>query len=579
MDVHPIALALALFAALPARALSQGASKPGSVSAPARAGAPPGLVLVPGGKTRIGTATADALELGQENEKLFENISRETPQFELKLDDFYLGLTEVTNEQYLAFVQAAEVTPPEAWGEEAIDQAFKEFEEERAELARRAKEEGKPAPPLKPFPHHEWWTKNWRTSPWGLPKGQEALPVTLIDYDMALSYARWAGLRLMSEFEFQRAGRVNGKNAYPWGEKWDPQRCANQEQGTNAPRPVGSFAAGKSELGIHDLSGNVWEWTSSPFAPYPGFKVLQIRVGTGDKKRVVDALVRWDSGQRVVVGGSYNEGAYAARLTTRRPTDRDQAAEGLGFRVAASVAPGLDISEAVLARAPGGLPKGVQFDASQLALADHWTSSAGTAQMLTAAKDGAEELQPLTGYAVITGYDHVLFVPATGIEVTALVQLETRSVSDGPVAMGLLSLTQPALEPALPAGVWLVAFRGPGAVREPSSGAAKAALKLPKDFSGEQSALLFYDPSLEPVAWLALGEVDFAHPEEPRVSLASGKRSVQVPGADGTPTAVEEDVTEASLRVNSLLKVANKAVVYTIPLKFAATAVTLDWRR
>src|SRR6185295_18606551 len=117
-------------------------------------------------------------------------------------------------------------------------------------------------------------------------------PCGYIDFREAEAYAHWAGVRLMSEFEFQRAAHGSTKNNYPWGDKWDPSLCANGGLGLKSAKPVGSYPGGKTAQGVYDLSGNVWEWTSSPFLEYPGFKVIQVK---RKNDTPIDGLVDWNA--------------------------------------------------------------------------------------------------------------------------------------------------------------------------------------------------------------------------------------------------------------------------------------------
>jgi ergothioneine biosynthesis protein EgtB len=91
----------------------------------------------------------------------------------------------------------------------------------------------------------------------------------------AEAYARWRGARLPTEAEFQRAayGTPGGEERpFPWGETApDPRRHGVFDFASWDPQPAGSHPAGRSAWGIDDLVGNGWEWTSTPFAPFPGF--------------------------------------------------------------------------------------------------------------------------------------------------------------------------------------------------------------------------------------------------------------------------------------------------------------------
>ena len=166
---------------------------------------PPGLVAIEGGPTKIGSTVKYVEEEGKKNETLFGNIVRETPQHEVRLDDYFLMVTEVTNEQYAAYVKATGARPPEHWAAKIIDEASLEFVRKQGEEAEKAKAEGRPVPERQKFVRSEWWRKNWEGKAWQIPKGKETHPVVYVDYRDAVAYARWAGLRLMSEFEYQRA--------------------------------------------------------------------------------------------------------------------------------------------------------------------------------------------------------------------------------------------------------------------------------------------------------------------------------------------------------------------------------------
>ncbi|MBK9138880.1 MAG: formylglycine-generating enzyme family protein [Verrucomicrobia bacterium] len=143
----------------------------------------------------------------------------ETPPHRRELPAFYLDRTEVTVAQYAAFLAAT----------------------------------GHPAPP--------GWTNG------SAPAGTAQLPVTNIRWTDALRYARWAGKRLPTEAEWEKAARGSDGRHYPWGNT-DEEAWRNKDSGKL--RPVGSFPAGASPSGCLDLSGNAWEWTADWFEPYPG---------------------------------------------------------------------------------------------------------------------------------------------------------------------------------------------------------------------------------------------------------------------------------------------------------------------
>jgi formylglycine-generating enzyme required for sulfatase activity len=93
----------------------------------------------------------------------------------------------------------------------------------------------------------------------------------------ATAYAQWRGYRLPTEAEFQRAAygtTAGGERQYPWGEATPSPVHGVFDFTSWDPQPAGSHPAGRSALGIDDLVGNGWEWTSTVFAPFPGFRPI-----------------------------------------------------------------------------------------------------------------------------------------------------------------------------------------------------------------------------------------------------------------------------------------------------------------
>ena len=98
-----------------------------------------------------------------------------------------------------------------------------------------------------------------------------------VSHAEASAYARWRGARLPTEAEFQRAAYgmpSGGSRTYPWGEAVPTPEHGALDCATWDPQPAGSHQAGRSAWGIDDLVGNGWEWTSSIFAPFPGFTAM-----------------------------------------------------------------------------------------------------------------------------------------------------------------------------------------------------------------------------------------------------------------------------------------------------------------
>ena len=243
---------------------------------------------IPGGGFTMGDAAGDA---------------NETPR-RATVAPFRMDRHEVTNREFTAFVLATgHVTDPERSGEGYV------------------------------------WTDKWRAvarADWRRPHGPESSidgkadhPAVQVSQRDAAAYCAWRGMRLPTEPEWEFAARGTDGRRYAWGNTVPaqtgalPARRANYgtdkccapdaTDGFRTTAPVGSFPAGASPFGLHDMAGNVWEWTTTR---HPG-----------------------QSSWFVIKGGGWGNNPYCLRAAYRHGNPPDIGLDMVGFRCAAEVGP------------------------------------------------------------------------------------------------------------------------------------------------------------------------------------------------------------------------------------------------
>ena len=495
---------------------------------------PPGLVRIPGGVTQVGTDAGDLIKMFEENPQLLKNDAAflaEVPRHEVDVDDFYLMVTEVTNEQYEVYVRAMGVRPPHSWGEKAITEARDRYLREQGELRKVAIEQGRKPVLRVPFDAPDWWAANWKDAYWEVTEELKKVPVVFVDYQDARGYAEWAGLRLVDENEFERAVRGDTDRPFPWGANWIAGQLAATSgmRGVSEIFPVGSFPAGASEQGVFDLAGNVWEWTRSKFMPYPDWRHKKYEVGQGRERREIDAIPSWSPDRRVIKGGSKQNSHFYARCTTRGGFDRYQKASALGFRCAASIQPGVDFARTCLEEIPRELRPltedgPVVFEPRETVALQRWH------RMLL--PDGPP------GYEVITGCEYVLFMPAEQIPVNGLDDIRQATSTDDLVYLGVLSTNQEIAEPELPPGTYLVALRGRGPVPERPSPDEDETTRLLVDQHLQLDVavdnLVLIDMAGKPVAALPTDRISYENPTHSTLNVVDRTGLVPAEGEEGS---------------------------------------------
>jgi len=239
-------------------------------------------VVVGGGEFLMGT---DDRSAAYDNER---------PRHPVEVPAFWLDRFPVTVRRYAAFVAAGGYQAPEHWSAEG-----------RAWL----QETGNHAP--------QGWTPDgaggWQVRRFGhlLPLDPRE-PVQHVSFHEAEAFARWAGGRLPTEAEWEKAAAwdpaAGRSRTWPWGETPPSSERANIDQLAFGPVPVGSYPAGASAYGAEQLLGDCYEWTSSPFGGYPGYATFPYpeysEVFFGDDYRVLR-------------GASWATASWVARNTFR----------------------------------------------------------------------------------------------------------------------------------------------------------------------------------------------------------------------------------------------------------------------
>ena len=265
----------------------------------------PAEVLVPGGSFTMGTSAEPWA------------LDNERPAHTVVVPSFFLDTTPVSNAAYAAFIAAGGYDDQRWWS--PAGWAHRQRAGLHAPMYWRRDGDGwlrtrfgvtEPVPPAEPVLHVSWYE--------------------------AEAYARWAGRRLPTEAEWEKAARFDPatrrSRRFPWGDADATPELANLGQHHLQPAPVGSYPGGAAPCGARQLVGDVWEWTSSDFQPYPGFRAWPYREYSE---------VFFGGEYKMLRGGSFAVDPVACRAAFRNwdyPVRRQIFA---GFRTARDTAPGV----------------------------------------------------------------------------------------------------------------------------------------------------------------------------------------------------------------------------------------------
>jgi formylglycine-generating enzyme len=239
-------------------------------------------------KTKIGDEGREMVQIpeGPFTMGSQEGDPDEAPEHQVFLKGFFLDRKEVTQQEYARFAKMTKRSLPR----------IEVFEDDQSKV-------------LKP-----------------------EFPVMSVTWDEAAAYCKWAGKRLPTEAEWEKAGRGEGKRKYPWGEKMlgNTANLDGAEDGYKYLAPPGSFEAGRSPYGLYDMTGNVAEWVADTYDE------------NFYKNKAKNASYRDPKGPeagdlKVVRGGSWRETEHNARLSKRFAAKHWRTDVTIGIRCAADI--------------------------------------------------------------------------------------------------------------------------------------------------------------------------------------------------------------------------------------------------
>jgi iron(II)-dependent oxidoreductase len=209
------------------------------------AGDADGMVRFPGGTVQIGTDDRSA------------SYDNERPAHAVQVAPFRIGAAPVTSGEYARFVADGGYDARSLWSEAGW---------------KHRQEANLTAPQFWEMRDGQWWTRSMDAE----TPVDPARPVCHVCWYEAEAYCNWAGARLPTEQEWEAAASwdpsTGTKRTYPWGDEAPTPLDANLDQLAFAAAQVGAYPRNVSPIGAYGMIGDVWEWTSSDFAPWPGYQ-------------------------------------------------------------------------------------------------------------------------------------------------------------------------------------------------------------------------------------------------------------------------------------------------------------------
>jgi ergothioneine biosynthesis protein EgtB len=244
-----------------------------------------GMAGIEGGLFWLGHGNTDKNVFAWDNEK---------PAHQVFIRDFEIDKAPVSNADYLAFMR---------------DGGYQNFRWWFSEGWEAVNREQWRAPLYWEMHDGEWMIRDFSGLAGAESRKDE--PVSHVSFFEASAYAKWAGKRLPTEAEWERAAcydaRRKTSNAFPWGNTEPDTAKANLfENGYWSVAPIGAFPEGANSYGCQQMIGDVWEWTTSDYVPYPGFK-----------SEFDEYNDKWFVNQKVLRGGSFATPQLHIRSTYR----------------------------------------------------------------------------------------------------------------------------------------------------------------------------------------------------------------------------------------------------------------------